>query len=57
MKNRIQRSRSSEKHEIALEGVRARRKNVATPSLVRSKRNRGANQEDRTRDFGGRRRR
>jgi len=46
-----------EKRSIAREDVRTRRKNVATPPLVRSKRNRSANQEDRFEDFGGRKRR
>jgi hypothetical protein len=45
------------KRSIAREDVRTRRRNLATPPLVRSKRNRSANQEDRFEDFGGRKRR
>ena len=39
---------------IARENVRSRKANFAAPPLARSKRNRSANQEDRTEDMGGR---
>jgi hypothetical protein len=50
-------TRLAEKREIAQEFVRERRKNVGAPPIVRSKRNRSANQEDRSEDAGGRHRR
>lgn len=37
----------SQKRETALEGVRARIKNVGVPPRIRSKRNRSANRETR----------
>lgn len=43
--------------DVAKEHVRSRRDDVAVPPIIRSKRNRSANQEDRRADQFGRRRR
>jgi hypothetical protein len=43
--------------EVAKDHVRSRRDDVAAPPIIRSKRNRSANQEDRWADQFGRRRR